>query len=192
MVTNDRFLYCCGCNEVHRITPFDDAPIYDRQGSRVRAIPMNDRHRFMERHSGHAIEEMSRVAEDWLEPDNVGDPMAESYLLVANERYLFLLQRSRRSIAEPVVYRVMPRRIPLWPSAFDREAVIQWRRHLRAHWLHGKAQLRRSLVGSELDKAHASPGKSRRISVRNWRICRLATTVDGRRATRNKEISLPG
>jgi hypothetical protein len=109
MVNNDRFPYCCGCNEVHRITPFDEAPIYDLQGSHVREIPMNDRHRFMERHSGHAIEELSRVAEDWLEPDNAADPMAETYLLVANERYHFLLQRSRRSIAEPVVYRVLTR-----------------------------------------------------------------------------------
>ena len=151
MVSNDRFLYCRGCNEVHRSTPFDEAPIYDLQGSCVREIPMNDRLRFMERHSGHAIEEMSRVAEDWFEPDNAGDPMVERYLLVANERYLFLLQRSRRSIAEPVIYRVMPRRLPLWPSALDREAVIQWSRHLRAHWLHGKARLRRSLSGGDLD-----------------------------------------
>jgi hypothetical protein len=151
MVANDRFLYCCGCNEVHRVTPFDQAPIYDVQGSRVREVPMDDRRRFMERHSGHPIEELSRVAEDWLEPENVLDPMAESYLLVANERYLFLLQRLRRSISEPVVYRVMPRRLPLWPPAFDRDAVNQWRRHLRAHWLHGKARLRRRLVGGQLD-----------------------------------------
>ncbi len=43
MVTNDPFLYCCGCDEVHRITPFDEAPMYELQGSRVHAIPMNDR-----------------------------------------------------------------------------------------------------------------------------------------------------
>ena len=128
MVTNDPFLYCCGCNEVHRITPFDEAPIYELQGSRVRVIPMNDRRGFMIRHSGHVIGDLSRVAEDWLEPDNAGDPMAESYLLVANERCVFLLQRSRRSIAEPVVYRVMPRRLPLWPSAFDREGVYSMER----------------------------------------------------------------
>lgn len=151
MVANDRFLYCCGCNEVHRVTPFDQAPIYDVQGSRVREVPMDDRRRFMERHSGHTIEALSRVAEDWLEPENAVDPMAESYVLVANERYLFLLQRSRRSIAEPVVYRVMPRRLPLWPAALDRETVNQWRRHLRAHLLHGKARLRRRLAGGQLD-----------------------------------------
>lgn len=151
MVTNDRFLYCCGCNEVHRITPFDQAPFYDLQGSSMRETPMDDGRRFIERHSGHAIEELSRVAEDWLEPENAVDPMAESYLLIANERYLFFLQRLRRSIADPVVYRVMQRRLPLWPAALDREAVNQWRRHLRAHWLHGKARLRRRLVGGQLD-----------------------------------------
>jgi hypothetical protein len=152
MVTNDRFLYCCSCNEMYRITPFDQAPFYDLQGSSMHESPMDDLREFVERHSGHAIEELWRVAEDWFESENAADPMAESYLLVANERYLFLLQRSRRSIAEPVVYRVMPRRLPLWPSAFDREAMNQWRRHLRAHWLHGKARLRRKLVGDQLDE----------------------------------------
>ena len=151
MVTNDCFLYCCGCNEVHRITPFDKAPFYDLQGSSMRESPMDDLREFVEQHSGHAIEELARVAEDWFESGNAVDPMAESYLLVANERYLFLLQRSRRSIVEPVVYQVMPGRLPLWPSAFDREAMNQWRRHLRAHWLHGKARLRRRLVGDQLD-----------------------------------------
>ena len=151
MMARDRFLYCCGCNEVHRITPFDQAPFYDLQGSIIRESPMDDLGRFVERHSAHAIEELARVAEDWFESGNAVDPMADSYLLVANERYLFLLQRSRRSIVEPVVYRVMPRRLPLWPSAFDREAMNQWRRHLHAQWLHGKARLRRRLVGDQLD-----------------------------------------
>ncbi len=149
MAANDRFLYCGGCNEVHRVTPFDQAPIYERQGLHVREIPTDDRRRFMERHSGHAIKELSRVAEDWLEPGNALDPMAESYLLIANERYLFLLQRSRRSIVEPVVYRVMPRQ--LLPSALNLEALSQWKRNLRALWLLSKARLRRKFVGAQLN-----------------------------------------
>ena len=102
MVTNDRFLYCCGCNEVHKVTPFDKAPTYDLQGSTVREIPTDDRRRFMERHASHAIEELSSVAENWLKPQSAIDPMADSYVFVANERYFFLVHRSRRSIAEPI------------------------------------------------------------------------------------------
>ncbi len=149
MVNHDRFLYCHGCNEVHKVTPFDQAPIYEMQGSRVREIPTDDRRRFMERHAGHAIEELSSVSEDWLEPQSAIDPMTESYVFVANERYLFLLHRSRHSIAEPVVYRVMPRQ--LLPSALNLEALSQWRRNLRAHWLLSKARLRRKFVGGQLN-----------------------------------------
>ncbi len=149
MVTNDRFLYCCGCNEVHKVTPFDKAPTYDLQGSSVREIPTDDRRRFMERHAGHAIEELSSVAEDWLKPQSAIDPMAESYVFVANERYFFLLHRSRRSIAEPIVYQVMPRQ--LLPSALNLEALSQWTRSLRAHWLLGKARLRRKFVGGQFN-----------------------------------------
>ncbi|MDP9131428.1 MAG: hypothetical protein M3N35_13690 [Candidatus Binatota bacterium] len=149
MGNNDRFLYCCGCNEVHRVTPFDQAPIYERQGLHVREIPTDDRRRFMERHVGHAIEELSSVAEDWLEPQSIIDPMAESYIFVANERYFFLLRRSRRSIADPIVYQVMPRR--LLPSALNLEALSQWRRSLRAHWLLSKARLRRNFVGGQVN-----------------------------------------
>ena len=149
MVTNDRFLYCCGCNEVHKVTPFDKAPTYELQGSSVREIPTDDRRRFMERHASHAIEELSSVAEDWLNPQSAIDPMAESYVFVANERYFFLLHRSRRSIAEPIVYQVMPRQ--LLPSALNFEALIQWTRSLRAHWLLSKARLRRKLVGGQLN-----------------------------------------
>ena len=149
MVTNDRFLYCCGCNEVHKVTPFDQAPTYDLQGSSVREIPTDDRRRFMERHASHAIEELLSVAENWLKPQSAIDPMAESYVFVANERYFFLLHRSRRSIAEPIVYQVMPRQ--LLPSALNLEALSQWTRSLRAYWLLSKARLRRKLVGGQFN-----------------------------------------
>ena len=149
MANHDRFLYCRGCNEVHKVTPFDQAPIYELQGSNVREIPTDDRRQFIERHAGHAIEELSSVAEDWLKPQSASDPMAESYVFVANERYFFLLRRSRRSIADPIVYQVMPRR--LLPSALNIEALSQWTRHLRAHWLRSKARLRRKFVGGQLN-----------------------------------------
>ncbi|MGZ8488859.1 MAG: hypothetical protein ACXWW4_10040 [Candidatus Binatia bacterium] len=42
MIGNERFLHCRGCNEVHKVTPFDQAPIYELQGSNVREIPTDD------------------------------------------------------------------------------------------------------------------------------------------------------
>ena len=132
MMGHDRFLYCRDCNEAHKATPFDQAPIYDVQGARVREIPTDDRRQFTGRHAGHGIEELSSVTEDWLNPQGTIDPMAESFLIAANDSDFVVLHRSRRSIAEPIVYRVMPRQLSLWRSSLDREALKQWTRNWRS------------------------------------------------------------
>ena len=91
MIGNDRFLYCRDCNEVDKATPYERAPIYDRQGSRVRGIPTDDRRQFTGRYIGHTVEELSSVAEDWLDSRDAIDPMAEIYMVAANERDFIVL-----------------------------------------------------------------------------------------------------
>jgi hypothetical protein len=140
MVGDDRYLYCGNCNEVHKATRFDQAPIYDLQGSEVFEIPTDDQGRFSARHAGHAVEALSSVAEIWVNPQGPVDPMAESFVALANQRDFIVLHRWRRSIAEPIAYRVMPRQLSLWPSTFDREALKQWTRNWRSRWLRGKVR----------------------------------------------------
>jgi len=100
MMGHDRFLYCRACNEAHKATPFDQAPIYDVQGEHVREIPTDDRRQFTGRHAGHAIEELSTTTEVWLNSQGAIDPMAESFVALANQGDFIVLHRSRRSIAE--------------------------------------------------------------------------------------------
>lgn len=183
MIGNDRFLYCRDCNEVHKVTPYDRAPIYDLQGSRVCEIPTDDRRQFTRRHAGHAIVALSSVAEDWLNPQGAIDPMAESYMVAANERDFIVLHRSRRSIAEPIAYHVMPRQLTLRPSALDREALRQRTRHLRAHWLRSKARLRRKWVRRQLNQLTLfTPGRIG--ALKNNLTCRTVELISKQRAAR--------
>ena len=143
MLGKDIFLYCRDCNEAHKATPFDQSPIYNLQGPHVREIPADDRRQFIGRHAGHTIEELSSVTEIWLNPQGAIDPMAESFVISANDREFIVLHRSRRSIAEPIIYRVIPRQLALWPSAFDREGSKLWLRSLHARWWRSKTLLSR-------------------------------------------------
>jgi len=143
MMGHDRFLYCRACNEAHKATPFDQAPIYDVQGEHVREIPTDDRRQFTGRHAGHAIEELSTTTEVWLNSQGAIDPMAESFVALANQGDFIVLHRSRRSIAEPIAYRVMPRQLSLWPSALDRKALKQWTRNWRSRWLRRNGRIGR-------------------------------------------------
>jgi len=152
MLGQDRFLYCRDCNEVHKVTPFDQAPIYDFMGSDIREIPTDDRRQFTARHADHSIEELISVTEDWFNPQDTIDPMAESFLVAANNSDFMIIHRTRRSIAETIVYRVMPRQLCFWPSGLDRPALKRWTRDWRTRWRRGKIRLHRNVFHSQFNQ----------------------------------------
>ena len=106
---HDQFLYCRSCHEVHRLTPFDRAPIYLLEGMIVREIFTDDRRQFVDRHRGHEIEELKSVAEDRFPIGRPSDPMKVDYVEVTNGHSVFILKVSRTNIADPVTYKVVPR-----------------------------------------------------------------------------------
>jgi len=106
---HNQFLYCRICHEVHRVTPFDRAPIYLLEGMTVREIFTDDRRQFLDRHRGHEIEQLKRVADDRFPIGRPSDPMRVGYVEVTNGHAVFILQVSRRNIADPVTYKVVPR-----------------------------------------------------------------------------------
>ena len=154
MLGHDRFLYCCDCNEVHKVTPFDQAPIYDVRGADLQEIPTDDRRQFTARHGGHTIEEFTSVAEIRLNPPGAIDPMADSFVIAANQGDFIVLHRSRRSIAEPIAYRVMPRQLSLWPSTFDRKALKRHTQDWRIRWRRGKS---RSTLSAKVAQQPGNP-----------------------------------
>src|SRR5262249_54786623 len=88
--------------------PFDRAPIYLLEGMTAREIFTDDRRQFLDRHRGHEIEELKRVADDRFPIGRPSDPMKVGYVGVTNGRSVFILQVSRRNIADPVTYKVVP------------------------------------------------------------------------------------
>ena len=105
---HDQFLYCRICHEVHHLTPFDRAPIYQLEGMTVREIFTDDRRQFVDRHFGHEIEELKSVAEDRFPIGLPSDPMKVGYVEVTNGERSFVLRVSRSNIADPVSYRIVP------------------------------------------------------------------------------------
>jgi hypothetical protein len=108
---DDRFLYCPNCSEVHHVTPFDQAPVYALEEMAVREIATDDRRSFLDRHSDHGFEELTSVAERRFRLGRLIDPMRVGYVEVTNGVESFVLRFSRTTIADPINYSVVPRKI---------------------------------------------------------------------------------
>ncbi len=78
---NRRFLYCHDCNAVHRVTPFDSAPVYETDGAELREIPRDDRRDFCDRHVGHGMGELIAIDDRRREPDGFVEPMTVNKIL---------------------------------------------------------------------------------------------------------------
>lgn len=113
-MVGDRFLYCRRCGDVHRITRFDQAPVYRRDRDGVTEIPADDQRAFLDRHAKHGIEELTAVSETRVQNYRINDPTAVRSVEVSNGETLFTLRTLRRSIAEPLSYRVVPTQLTLW------------------------------------------------------------------------------
>jgi hypothetical protein len=112
----DRFLYCRICNEVHHVTPFDSAPMYDLEGTTVREIVMDDRRQFLDKHDDHGIEQLRGVTENHFSVGPVIDPMKVGYVEVTNGKEFFILRISRRTIEDPVSYKRVSRQMMFWEA----------------------------------------------------------------------------
>src|SRR4029450_8403515 len=97
---HDQFLYCRICHEVHHLPPFDRAPTYQLEGGTVQEIFTDDRRQFVDRHFGHEIEALKRVAENGFSIGRPVDPMKGGYVEVTNDECLLscgFLEVYRRS-----------------------------------------------------------------------------------------------
>lgn len=111
-MSNRRFLYCVECNAVHHVTAFDTVPLFVIEGGEIREVPRDDRLQFMAGHVGHAMQELVSI-DDPGEAGSDSDPMKVRYVEVTNGRELLTLRCFRKSIADPLVYEVLPRQLSL-------------------------------------------------------------------------------
>jgi hypothetical protein len=85
--------------------------LHQRNGA---ATPMDDHHGFLDRHSGHRLEELTATSESKVRSGQSMDPMAIRYVEVSNGQMLFVLRGFRRNIAEPLTFRLLPKQLKLW------------------------------------------------------------------------------
>lgn len=105
-MVNSKFIWCRRCDAVHRVTPFERAPVFECCEGEIAETPADDWRDFMALHAGHTLEPLVGTGNDYSPGGSAGDPMAVAYLEASNGKEKVLLRRSRRSIDEPVRYEV--------------------------------------------------------------------------------------
>jgi hypothetical protein len=132
-MVGDRFIWCCTCNEVHHVTPFDEAPRYQWDHGEQIELPMDDRRAFMRRHSGHRLEGLRSVGERYFPSGSLWDPMKVGYLEVTNGTESFVLRSVRHEIEEPLHFELIRGRLrPAEMTVSIRENEL--RKEMRHHF----------------------------------------------------------
>jgi hypothetical protein len=102
-----KFIRCCRCNAIHRVSRFDNAPLYVPAGNGVEERATNDWRAFMERHAGQRLEPLHETGEKFFPSGSPFDPMSVGYVEVTNGQECFVLRRARPSIQEPLSYELI-------------------------------------------------------------------------------------
>jgi hypothetical protein len=110
-MANGKFIWCRRCGEVHRVTSFDRAPVFEFSTGEVAETPVDDWRDFMGRHAGHKLEPLVGTSNTYAPHGASVDPMAIAYIEASNGKDRILLRRSRRSIDEPVRYEIFDGRL---------------------------------------------------------------------------------
>jgi hypothetical protein len=110
-MVSDRFLRCCECDAIHRVTPFDKAPNHAVIIDGVVQTASDDWHAFTERHGDHKLETLQLTREIHPQSTAVSNPVGVIYLEATNGRTQYLLRRFRNSVEEPFTYHVLAGRV---------------------------------------------------------------------------------
>lgn len=107
----EKFIRCCRCDALHRVTPFDKAPLYIFTGNEFEEQAADDWRWFMEQHAGHRLEPLRGTGEKWFPSGSLSDPMSVAYIEVTNGHDQFVVRRARKTIQEPLRYELLRGRL---------------------------------------------------------------------------------
>lgn len=110
-MVNGKFIWCRNCGDVHHVSPYDRAPVYEFCGGEAVEVCANDWRDFMASHAGHKLEPLVSARNEYHPNGAVVDPMAVVYMEASNGKDTLLLRRSRRTIHEPVRYEIVEGRL---------------------------------------------------------------------------------
>jgi hypothetical protein len=109
-MAHEKFAWCRSCNEVHHVTPYDKAPLYDRELLEGPELAVDDWRAFVHRHAGHPLEALAASDQASWHGASV-DPMQQKYIEVTNGRVWFVMRAFRTSIHEPLRFEAIPGRL---------------------------------------------------------------------------------
>ncbi len=106
-MTEEKYIWCRNCNEVHHVSRFDTAPMYIIAQGEEREVPMDDRRAFADRHANHKLEALAAVGEKYLRAGELVDPMDVAYIEVTNGQEWFVIRRFRRRIENRLTFELV-------------------------------------------------------------------------------------
>jgi hypothetical protein len=101
------FVYCCDCDAIHRVSPFDKAPNHVYFSDGIVETASDDWRAFMEAHGDHTLEPLQLTREVHPRGATAANPVGATYLEATNGRERYLLRRFRKAVAEPFTYHVL-------------------------------------------------------------------------------------
>jgi hypothetical protein len=107
----EKFIRCCRCDALHRVTPFDNAPVYVFRGNELEEQTTDDWRLFMEQHAGHRLEPLRGTGEKWFPSGSLWDPMSVAYIEVTNGDEQFVVRGERKTVEEPLRYELLRGRL---------------------------------------------------------------------------------
>jgi hypothetical protein len=134
----EKFIHCCGCDTVHRITPFDKAPTHVFSANEIKEQATDDWRSFMDQHAGHRLESLRGTGEKFFASGLPSDPMSVAYIEVSNGHKQFLVRRKRESIQEPWRYELVRGRLAHAAPTLEAQA-NEIKREMKNHFSWGLA-----------------------------------------------------
>ena len=113
------FLYCADCEDVHRVSSLDRAPIYGPNGT---PRPMDDLQQFLGSHSDHRLRALRRSSDAEIHSHPRYDPMQSVCWEVSDGEDRFVVSFGREDLESPRRYTIAAGRLVLLSESIEIEA----------------------------------------------------------------------
>ncbi len=110
------FLYCTDCEDVHRASSLDQAPIYGVDGT-PRSV--DDLHQFLGRHADHRLRVLRRSSDAEIHSHPRHDPMRRVCWEVSDGEGRFVVSFGREDLESPRSYTIVPGRLVLQSESIE-------------------------------------------------------------------------
>ena len=106
-MSEQKYIWCRDCNEIHHVTPFDRAPAFIVVEGEIQESPVDDWRTFIRQHSSHMLEPLTPIGEKYFPCGHPFDPMKVRYIEVMKGSVRAVIRGFRKSIDEPLRFELV-------------------------------------------------------------------------------------